>query len=500
MNYEIAVKMEKITKVFPGVKALDQVDLEVKKGEVHVLLGENGAGKSTLMKILTGVYSRTEGEIYIDGQKVEIQNTKKAMELGISMIYQEFNLAPHLNVQENIFLGREPFKNKLLGYIDEEKMYKESKRVLKRLGVNISPESKIKDLGVAQQQMVEIAKALSLNSKIIIMDEPTAALTDEEKENLFEVIKQLKNEGISIIYISHYIEEINRIGDRVTVLRDGRKIDVVPGSTDPDKLISLMVGRDVDELFPKEKVDIKGETLRVENISRGKILKNISFTARKGEIVGIAGLVGSGRTELLRAIFGADKIDSGKIFVNGNQVEINSPGDAIELGLALVPESRKEHGLNLGMSVKDNITLTHLKEYVNNIFINNDKEEKVGKEFVNNLRIKTPSIEQKVKYLSGGNQQKVVIAKWLSRKCNILFFDEPTRGIDVGAKAEIFELMNRLVSNGATIIMVSSYLPEVLAMSDRILVMSRGEITGELSSKEATQEKIMHYATMNVIN
>lgn len=498
MSKKYRVNMKNITKKFPGVTALKNVDFNVKPGEVHVLVGENGAGKSTLMKILTGAYSKTSGELYIEGNQVKINNPYHALNLGISMIYQEFNLARDLNIQNNIFLGREKMKNGKMKLLDENKMYKESKKILNKLNIEVDPKRKIKNLGIAQQQMVEIVKALSVNARVIIMDEPTASLTEDETENLFKVIKQLREDGISIIFISHQLEEVSEIGDRVTVLRDGKKIDTMSASIKENKIVELMVGRSIDEFFPTRHQKIGKEILRVDNLSRNNELKNISFNVYKGEVLGIAGLVGAGRTELVRAIFGADPIDEGQIFVNGKKVNINSPGEAIREGLGLLPESRKEHGLALDLSVKENITLSNLDDYIKKGIINKDKEMEIANKYIKEVQIKTPSENQKVKYLSGGNQQKVVVAKWLSRNCDILFFDEPTRGIDVGAKKEIYNIINELVENGTTVIMVSSYLPEVLGMSDRILVMSEGEITGELDIEEATQEKIMSYAAMNV--
>ncbi|WP_330165230.1 sugar ABC transporter ATP-binding protein [Iocasia frigidifontis] len=495
MSDNLVINMKNITKQFPGVLALDNVDLEVKKGEIHVLLGENGAGKSTLMKVLTGAYQKSSGKIFLNGKEINLENPRHAMDLGISMIYQEFNLAPHLTVQENIFLGRESSSNILL---DDKEMYRQTRKILDRLNVNISPKEKVKNLSVAYQQMVEIAKAVSINAQVIIMDEPTAALTAEEKNILFDIIRQLKSEGRSIIYISHLLEEIKQVGDQVTILRDGRKIDTVAASTDPDRLIELMVGREIKELYPKRNVKIGSEKLRVENLSRRNVISKVSFSVREGEILGIAGLVGSGRTEILRAIFGVDPITTGKIYVDNKEVKINSPKDAIEYGIGLVPESRKEQGLALDLAVDENISLSTLDNYIRHGLIYKQEERRIAAKYKDELKIKTPSLNQKVKFLSGGNQQKVVISKWLCSKSEILFFDEPTRGIDVGAKREIFKVMNMLAEQGTAIIMVSSYLPEILAMSDRIVVMSNGVMTGEIDGSEATQEKIMKYATRNM--
>ncbi len=495
MNDNTIINMKNITKKFPGVLALDDVDLEVKKGEIHVLLGENGAGKSTLMKILTGAYQKTSGSILLDGDEITLSNPRHAMDLGITMIYQEFNLAPHLSVQDNMFLGRE-MQNGIL--LNDKEMYQETKKVLDKLNVQISPKEKIKNLSVAYQQMVEIAKAVSVNAKVIIMDEPTAALTSEEKDMLFKIIHQLKSEGRSIIYISHLLEEIKQVGDRVTILRDGKKIDTLPAMTEPDILIELMVGREIQELYPKRNAEIGLEKLRVENLCRKNIISDISFSVRAGEVLGIAGLVGSGRTEILRAIFGVDPISSGEIYVENSKVTINSPKNAINYGIGLVPESRKEQGLALDLAVDANISLTTLDNYIRHGLINKNQEREIAVKYKDELNIKTPSLKQKVKYLSGGNQQKVVISKWLCSNSNILFFDEPTRGIDVGAKREIFKVINMLAEQGTAIIMVSSYLPEVLAMSDRIVVMSNGKMTGELVTSETSQEEVMKYATQNM--
>ena len=495
MNDNTIINMKNITKKFPGVLALDDVDLEVNKGEIHVLLGENGAGKSTLMKILTGAYQKTSGSILLDGDEITLSNPRHAMDLGITMIYQEFNLAPHLSVQENMFLGRE-MQNGIL--LNDKEMYQETKKVLNKLNVQISPKEKIKNLSVAYQQMVEIGKAVSVNAKVIIMDEPTAALTTEEKEMLFKIIHQLKSEGRSIIYISHLLEEIKQVGDRVTILRDGKKIDTLPAMTEPDILIELMVGREIQELYPKRNAEIGLEKLRVENLCHKNIISDISFSVRAGEVLGIAGLVGSGRTEILRAIFGVDSISSGEIYVENSKVKINSPKDAINYGIGLVPESRKEQGLALDLAVDANISLTTLDNYIRHGLINKNQERKIAVKYKNELNIKTPSLKQKVKYLSGGNQQKVVISKWLCSNSSILFFDEPTRGIDVGAKREIFKVINMLAEQGTAIIMVSSYLPEILAMSDRIVVMSNGKMTGELITNETSQEEVMKYATQNM--
>ncbi|MCL6520422.1 MAG: sugar ABC transporter ATP-binding protein [Armatimonadetes bacterium] len=495
MGEKLALEMRGITKTYPGVKALDNVDFEVAKGEVHALVGENGAGKSTLMKILAGAQPMDSGEIRINGEVVHITSPQKAMDLGISIIYQEFNLVPYLNAAENIFLGREP-KGILPGFIDFKTMYAEAQRVIDSLGVKLDVRTPVNRLSVAQQQMVEVAKATSRNASIIAMDEPSATLTEHELQNLFELIRSLKSKGVSIIYISHRLEEIFQIADRVTVLRDGRLVGTKPVSEiDRDEIIRMMVGRELKEKIPKESVEFGPPALTIKGLSRKGILHDISFTVHKGEVLGIAGLVGAGRTELARAIFGADPIDSGEIWLNGTRVDIRSPRDAIQLGIGLVTEDRKELGLILGMVVRENISLANLDSLTRFGFVNRREEKKAALKFVEDLMIKTPSIEQQVQNLSGGTQQKVVLAKWLFTQSKVLIFDEPTRGIDVGSKVEIYQLMNQLAANGAAIIMISSELPEILGMSDRIIVMHEGRIAGELSREEATQEKIMHLAT-----
>lgn len=490
-----ALRMKGITKTYPGVRALDSVDLEVARGEVHALVGENGAGKSTLMKILAGAQSMDSGEIFLNGQQVHITSPQKAMDLGISIIYQEFNLIPYLNAAENIFLGREP-RAMLPGFINFAKMYSEAQKVIDQLGVRLNVRTPVNQLSVAQQQMVEIAKATSRNAVIIAMDEPSATLTEHELENLFALIRSLKRQGVSIIYISHRLEEIFDIADRVTVLRDGHLVGTKPVSeTNRDEIIRMMVGRELGEKIPKQPAEIKLPALTVSHLTRKGVLEDISFTVHQGEILGIAGLVGAGRTEVARAIFGADRIDSGEIRLNGRAVEIRSPRDAIRLGIGLVPEDRKALGLILAMVVRENISLANLDSLTRFGFIRRREERLVATSFIKDLMIKTPSTEQQVQNLSGGNQQKVVLAKWLFTKSKVLIFDEPTRGIDVGSKVEIYQLMNRLAASGVAIIMISSELPEILGMSDRILVMHEGRIAGELSREEATQEKIMWLAT-----
>lgn len=495
MTAETLLEMRSITKRFPGVVALNRVNLNVKKGEVHVLVGENGAGKSTLMKILTGAYSKDEGEIFFGGKEFHVRNPREALDLGISMIYQEFNLAPDLNVAENIYLGREP--RMPFGWIAKSTLYGRTEEVLKRLHLDFLPSTAVRKLRVAQRQMVEIAKALSADSKIVIMDEPTAALSEAEIEEFFAVISQLKREGVSVIYISHRLEETAKVGDRVTVLRDGQNIGTVDVSdTDVPTLIRMMVGRELGDTFPKKDVETGEECLRVEGLSRKGCLNDISFVAKKGEILGIAGLIGSGRTELAKAIFGADRIDKGKIFVGKKEVKIESPQDAISEGIGFLTEDRRNEGLALDLSVRTNITLANLQRFTWSGWINKSKESSVSRDCIRDLRIKCSHVEQAVKFVSGGNQQKILLAKWLVTHSKILIFDEPTRGIDVGAKVEIYRLMNQLAKEGVAVIMISSYLPELLAMSDRILVMCEGRITAKFKKEEADQEKILYYATV----
>jgi ribose transport system ATP-binding protein len=483
-----------MTKSFPGVLALRDVDFEVRRGEVHVLAGENGAGKSTLMKVITGAYPKDSGMVWLDGSPVEIDNPRRGLDLGISMIYQEFNLARHRSVAHNIFLGREPLTR--WGFIDHRRLYRDTEEALARLHLRVSPRTPVRRLGVAQQQMVEIAKALSAEAKIIIMDEPTAALTDHEIQELFRTIRELKALGISVIYISHRLEEIFEIGDRLTILRDGRRIATVPVTqTTIPEVIRMMVGRELGEMFPKKSADRGAEVLRVERLTRRHYVSDVTFALHRGEIVGFAGLIGSGRTELMNAVFGADPILAGRIFVHGEPVSIRSPVDAIRAGIGYLTEDRKGNGLALSLTVVDNIALPNLDRLSRLGFIDFSTRQRVSREWAGRLQIKTPSLRRKVAFLSGGNQQKVVLAKWLCRHCDVLIFDEPTRGIDVGAKVEVYRLMNALIHEGKAIVMISSYLPELIAMCDRILVMRDGRLTGEVAGREATQERIMTLAT-----
>jgi len=499
--------MNGISKRFPGVIALNEVSLDVFAGECVALVGENGAGKSTLMKVLSGVYAPDEGTIELDGRPVTLLNPRQAQELGISIIYQEFNLMPNMTVAENVFIGREPATK---GFVRRGEMQRATQDLLDQLNVSLPPKATVRDLSVAEQQMVEIAKALSFHAKIVIMDEPTSALTDTEVDALLEIVRGLKKQGLGVIFITHRLEEVSQIADRVTVLRDGENAGTLPiAEATPEKIVQMMVGRDMGELFRKDETEVSPDApfaLEVRHLNRvgsrqdatAITLTDVSFGVRAGEIVGLAGLVGSGRTEVARSIFGADPFESGEILVHGKPVAVTSPKDAIDLGVGLVPEDRKKQGLVLGLSVKENISLASLKSLVRFGFVRGGEERERASEFVDALRIRTPGLDQKVINLSGGNQQKVVLSKWLSLEPGILIVDEPTRGIDIGAKAEVHSLLNDLAKQGVAILMISSELPEVLAMSDRILVMRQGRIAGELSRGQATQERIMAMATGTV--
>ncbi|EJD8776461.1 sugar ABC transporter ATP-binding protein [Escherichia coli] len=495
---ETFLQMKHITKRFPGVLALNDVQFSLRRGEVHALLGENGAGKSTLMKILSGVYQPDEGEIIFEDKPVSFSDPLSAQDVGITIIHQEFNLFPELTVEENIFIGRE-FCKKNRWRLDEKQQRQATIEILQKLNLAIKPDTLVADLTVAQQQMVEIAKAISVNARILIMDEPTAALTETEIESLFRVTRLLKEQGTGIVYISHRLEELALIADRATVMRDGQYISTVDYEcVKISDLIAMMVGRDLGNIYPRrEALQQRIPVLEVNGLTRKGVLNDINFTLYRGEILGFAGLMGAGRTELARAIFGADSIDSGTLKLNGKETVIKDISDAIQQGISYLTEDRKKEGLALNLSVERNIMLGNYPEYSDR-FGNVDSRrcQQTSEEQVKALRIKTPNLEQAALNLSGGNQQKIIIARWVCKDTDILIFDEPTRGIDVGAKLEIYELMNRLVAKGKSIIMISSELPEVLGMCDRILVMRSGRITGELSAKEATQEKIMQYATL----
>lgn len=493
---DVILQAKEIDKTFPGVHALKKVSFELRKGEVHALLGENGAGKSTLMKIITGIYAKNSGTIIYEGEEIEFTGPKHAQEVGISIVHQELNLINQLTVAQNIYIGREMMNGKM---INDKKMNDEAAKLFKLLNIDIDPAETMGNLSVGKQQMCEIAKAISRDAKIIIFDEPTAALTDSEIDKLFTIIRDLKAKNMGIIYITHRMDEIKVITDRLTVMRDGEYVGT-KYSDDCTKqdIINMMVGRVIYE-EPKQKSNVPKDApvvLEVRNLVAGKMVKGISFKLHKGEILGFAGLMGAGRTETVRTIFGADPYDSGDIIINGKKVMIKSPMDAVKYGIGYLSEDRKRYGIILDKTIAENTTMASLENFAKGIFIDRKKEDQVTKKYVEELKTKTPSLNAYVKNLSGGNQQKVVIAKWLVRNCDILIFDEPTKGIDVGAKSEIYHLMNELAAMGKAIIMISSELPEVLRMSDRIVIMSEGRKTGELSIEEANQEKIMLAATL----
>ncbi len=492
---ECIVKMEHISKTFPGVKALDDVSFSLNSGQVMALLGENGAGKSTLMKILSGVYTRDEGTMEVLGHSIQEQLTpKKAQELGVAIIHQELNMCGHLTVAENIFLGREKTH---MGVLSQDQMNKEAKRILDDLKIDINPNTIISDLPVSKQQMVEIAKALSTNAKVLIMDEPTSALTSKEIEELFRIIRQLKEQGKGIAYISHRLEELSHIVDTVTIMRDGKLILIseFKDITMPE-IIQNMVGREIKEKFPRVECDRGEKLLEIKNLNAGRAVRNISFEVYAGEIVGMAGLMGAGRTETTRAIFGADPKQSGEIILKGKALKINNPYDAIRQGLVLAPEDRKKDGLCTKLSIRENIALPNLDIICDKLGVVNKKtENRIVNEAVQNFSIKLSTAEADAGSLSGGNQQKVVVSKWLARNSKVVIFDEPTRGIDVAAKVEIYNLMNQLKLAGIGVLFVSSEMPEILGISDRIIVMCDGRITGELDTKEANQNKILELAT-----
>jgi ribose transport system ATP-binding protein len=490
------IRAEAIEKSFPGVHALKSVRFDLLPGEVHALMGENGAGKSTLMKVLSGIYQPDSGTVEVDSQQTAIAGPRAAQALGISIIHQELFLMNHLTVAQNIFIGREPRYGAGI-FVNEDKMISDAAALFKRMKVNIDPRTEVGEMTVAKQQLVEIAKALSYNSKVLIMDEPTSALNETEVAHLFGVIADLKAHGVGIVYITHKMDEVKAIADRVTIMRDGHYIDTLPAAETPiSKIISMMVGRELADATRAEGTHREEVSLKVTGLNRGKAVKDVNFILRKGEILGFAGLMGAGRTEVARAIFGADPIDSGEIQVHGKTVQIKTPQDAVELGLAYLSEDRKHFGLVTPMSVRDNITMASWPRFTSSkVWMKDGELKKTSAKYVDLLKVKTPSVEQETRLLSGGNQQKVVIAKWLLRDCDILFFDEPTRGIDVGAKAEIYKLLQGLAAQGKSIVVISSELPEVLRLSHRIIVMCEGRITGELDGKSATQEDIMNLAT-----
>lgn len=490
----IILRMKNISKRFPGVYALKNVDFELKRGEVHALLGENGAGKSTLIKVLGGIYHAEEGEIEIEGKNVSITSVQDAEKNGIAIIHQELVLVPYMSVAENIYLGREAGSGI---FVDRSEMTKSAQKILDDLGMDIDARSLVKDLPIAKQQMVEITKAVSVNSKILVMDEPTSSISDKEVENLFKIMRDLTQKGVGIVYISHKMSELDTICDRVTVMRDGEYVGTKNvKETAKDELIAMMVGRTLTNYYVRDYGEPGEEILRVSGLSDGDKVKGVDFNVRKGEIVGFAGLVGAGRSETMQAIFGLAKEVTGEIYINGNKAEIHNPEEAIKYGLALVPESRKEQGLYLVQSVKYNTTIEVLKEFIGKFRVNDKRETEITQEYIDLMSTKTPSQAQKIGNLSGGNQQKVMIGRWLATKPKVLILDEPTRGIDVGAKSEIYAIMNNLVKTGVSIIMISSELPEIINMSDRVYVMAGGVVRGCINRKEISQENIMHLAAI----
>ncbi|WP_118182610.1 sugar ABC transporter ATP-binding protein [Paraburkholderia phosphatilytica] len=491
------ISVKKLSKSFPGVRALHDVQFELMAGEVHTVMGENGAGKSTLMKILAGVYTRDSGEILLDGQPVDFQHPRDAQAVGVGIIHQELQLMNHLTVAQNMFIGREP-RGRLGLFLDEDRLNANARDILQRMHVKLDPRAMVGTLTVAKQQMVEIAKALSFDSRVLIMDEPTSALNDAEIAELFRIIRELKSRGVGIVYISHKMDELKQISDRVTVLRDGEYVATVSAAdTSVEAIIGMMVGRTLADIEPSPHDTHKAAVaLEVRHLNAGPLVKDVSFTLHKGEILGFAGLMGAGRTEVARAVFGADPVQSGDIIVNGAKTTIKKPSDAVARGIGYLSEDRKRFGLATGMDVESNIVMSNLRKFLSfNFFLRRAQMRKTAAHFIHLLSIRTPSATQAVRLLSGGNQQKIVIAKWLERDCDVLFFDEPTRGIDVGAKSEIYKLLRSLAAQGKAIVMISSELPEILRMSDRIVVMCEGRITGELDAKDATQERIMQLAT-----
>ena len=495
MSEQYLLEMKHICKSFPGVKALQDVSLQLKAGEIHALLGENGAGKSTLIKVLGGIYIAEEGEIYIEGKKVEIGGVKDAQANGIAIIHQELVLVPYMTVAENIFLGREHGKGR---FVNKESMNKEAQTLLDQYQMNINAETLIKDLTIAQQQMVEIVKAISFNSKILVMDEPTSSISDKEVGFLFETMRTLTKKGVGIIYISHKMSELEEICDRVTVMRDGTYVGTKEvKDTSKDELVAMMVGRELTNYYTRDFGSSDEVVLKCENIADGKMARGASFEVHKGEIIGFAGLVGAGRSEVMKCIFGLTKNSTGDIYMEGKKIEIHSPIDAVKYGIALVPENRKQEGLYKVQSVKFNSTIQVLKDFIKGIRVDLDKEEKITQDYIDMMSTKTPSQEQMIGNLSGGNQQKVMIGRWLATNPKVLILDEPTRGVDVGAKSEIYAIMNELAKQGMAIIMISSELPEILNMSDRIYVMREGKIRGCFNHSEGvTQEDIMQLAAV----
>lgn len=492
MKEEKLLVMKNIHKTFPGVYALNAVNLTLERGEVHALLGENGAGKSTLIKVLGGIYTADQGEIYIEGKQVEINGVKDAQNSGIAIIHQELVLVPYMTVAENIFLGREPGKGKL---VDRAKMNADAQELLDAYDMKIDADTQINKLTIAQQQMVEIVKAISCNSRILVMDEPTSSISDKEVTFLFETMRTLTRKGVGIIYISHKMSELEEICDRVTVMRDGTYIGTeVVKETTKDKLIAMMVGRELTKYYTRDFMKAGDVVLKCKNISDGKMVQDASFEVRKGEIVGFAGLVGAGRSELMKCIFGLTKSYNGEIYLNGEKISVKTPSDAMKKGIALVPEDRKLEGLYKAQSVKFNATIEVLDQFIKGIIVNKGKETEITQNYIDMMSTKTPSQEQLISKLSGGNQQKVMIGRWLATNPHVLILDEPTRGVDVGAKSEIYAIMNQLAKEGMSIIMISSEMPEIINMSDRVYVMCGGKVTGCLDHTEVTQEGIMQLA------
>ena len=493
MKNENILEIKGVSKSFVGVKALQNVSFQVRKGDVHALLGENGAGKSTLMKILSGAYNKDCGQIFVNGKEAEIRNTKDSERLGIAIIYQELNLIPDITVAENIFLARQPKKH---GLLDWKKMTEDAEEILDYMDVAINPRAIVSSLSVAQQQMVEIAKAISLHSQLLIMDEPTSTLTEGETRKLFSVINNLKSKGISMIYISHRMEEIFEICDSYTVLRDGTFVHSGEiKEVDVNQIIEYMVGRSLASVYPEKKNKVGEVILEADHISNGKEVKDVSFSLRKGEILGFAGLVGAGRTETLKAVFGADSGAKGEIKINGKPVQIRSPRDAIKLGIGFLPEDRKKEGLVVDLPVLDNTVMAKPEKAMEHGMFSAKKAKEICQKYIRELLIKTPSELQKAKFLSGGNQQKVVLAKWLNCEPEIIVLDEPTRGIDVNAKMEIYNIIVKLAEEGKSIIMISSEMPELIGLCDRVIVMHEDCVTGELDRRTLSQQQIMHYAT-----
>jgi ABC-type sugar transport system ATPase subunit len=485
------LEIRDVSKSFSGVPVLEHINMKIARGEVHVIVGENGAGKSTLMKIISGVYRKDGGEIVFEGRPVQINSVEKALQMGIGIIHQEFNLLPHRTIGQNIFLGHEPIKNPLLKLIDHGAIYRRSSELLNYLGMEIDPKTPVYSLGIAQQQMVEVAKALSFTSKVLIMDEPTATLTRKETAKLFEIILKLRSEGVSIVYISHRLEEIRQIADTLTILRDGAVVGTLDASeTSIDQIIRLMVGREIKNQYERRYFTRGEEVLRTEDLG-AKRFSHVNIRLHRGEIVGLSGLVGAGRTELAKSIFGYDAIEKGCLYVYGKQMHGMDTGKATALRIGFLPEDRKDEGAIIEMPIRHNIVHATLKRLFRHSIISRKKEVEIATRYKEELNIRAPSVNKLVKLLSGGNQQKVVIAKWMCADCEILIFDEPTRGVDVGAKADIYAIMSRLVEKGKAILMISSDMPELIGMCDRIYAMKDGRVTAEFSRDEATQERIL---------